>query len=115
MQSGGDVVNESKARKIVYERSGFVCERCDSRRATEWHHRKNRSQGGLWTPSNGLHLDSQCHMILTNTRREFYGAGWCVRRENNPAEVAVFYRGQWAFLDDEGGVTPVAEWEAVDA
>lgn len=109
-------MNESKARPIVYERSGGICERCGERRANTVHHRKNRSQGGTWDPSNLLHLCGDgvrgCHGVVTNTRREYYGAGWCVRRDNDPADLAVFYRNRWVFLDDTGGVTPCDEWEA---
>lgn len=100
--------SEGKARKLVYERSGHVCERCGQKRANTVHHRKNRSQGGTWDPSNLMHLCGDgthgCHGVLTNTRTEFYGAGWCVRRDGVPDVQAVFYRGRWVFLLDDGSV-----------
>jgi len=64
-------VREAAARKIIYARSGGVCEIC-GRRAESIQHRTNRSQGGTWAPSNLLHLcgsggegRSRCHGWLT--------------------------------------------------
>jgi HNH endonuclease len=106
-------VNEKQARVIVYERSNRLCERCGQKRADTVHHRKNRSQGGTWDPSNLMHLCGDgthgCHGVLTNTRMAFYGAGWCVKRDNVPAEMGVVYRGRWVFLGDDGSVIEAAD------
>lgn len=112
-------MNIGKARKFVYKRStdedGYrVCEIrlfgiCVGR-ATDWHHRKNRSQGGLWTPSNGLDLCHACHMTITDTRSEYYDMGWLVKRDRDPALVPVtIFSFKYPYgervsvlLDDEG-------------
>lgn len=116
-------MNQTNARLFVQIRSAgdrYLPRRCEIRlpdictgRATDWHHRKNRSQGGLWTPSNGLDLCHACHMHITDTREEYFRMGWLVSREDEPAEVpAVIYSMQYEYgervallLDDEGCVT----------
>lgn len=98
-------MNERECRQITYARSSGACEKCGLQRATEWHHRKARSQGGLWLPSNGLHLDHQCHMEITDTRAVFYDNGWLVKSWQNPAEVPVLHH-QWGLvlLTDDGDI-----------
>jgi len=80
---------EAYARRVVYARSGGVCERCDSARAAHWHHRQNRSQGGRWEPTNGLHLCALCHHYVTVNPVESEAAGWTVPRGLAPATIAV--------------------------
>lgn len=106
-------VNEDTAREVVYARSGRVCERCGHARATEWHHRKNRSQGGLWEGSNGLDLCTPCHRTVTDTnghREEYEAMGWIVPGWQDPAAVPayIWHHGvrRMYLLDDEGGVVP---------
>lgn len=127
-------MTQGKARRFVYARSGGQCEVrilgvCLGR-ATNWHHRINRSQGGLWLPSNGLHVCGSgthgCHGALTvpqGRRAEFNGLGWTIAphyergqlsRVLVPAARFPVYRWQahafgpeWVFLDDEGGITPI--------
>lgn len=113
-------VNEDAAREVVYARSGRVCERCGHARAAEWHHRKNRSQGGLWGGSNGLDLCSPCHRTVTDTnghREEYEAMGWIVPSWKTPAEVPVYIWHQGVrrmfLLDDDGGVT-AAPFPAID-
>lgn len=83
----GAHIGEHRARRLVRARSGGLCEICGQREATQWHHRKNRSQGGLWTPANGLDVCVWCHSQVTNTRTEYYLLGWCVERDTDPALV----------------------------
>lgn len=98
-------MNEKTARRIVYERSGGRCERCGMARAAEWHHRRNRSQGGQWTPSNGLHLCTPCHHWVTVHPAESYDEGWMLRAGSPPESTPVkTWRGYLA-PDDEGGWT----------
>ena len=106
---------ESRARRLVRKRSGGLCEiRLDGRCtwwATEWSHRIRHSQGGPWTPSNGLAACHWCHLAITNTnghRAEYRALGLVLDRDDNPAaEPAVCIHGP-VLLDDEGG------WQLID-
>lgn len=105
-------MSEASARKAVYRRSRGVCERCGNRPATEWHHRRNRSQLGRWAAGNGLHLCSPCHRWVTEHPAESYVGGWLVRgtddpENDDPAMTPVLYRGRLVLLDDNGGVSEV--------
>lgn len=106
--------NQKTARRLVRERSGGDCEVriagvCLGR-ATNWHHRRNRSRGGLWLPSNGLDVcgsgTTGCHGALTNTNGYadvFRAAGWLVRGYQDPAGVAVAIVGRGSvWLSDDG-------------
>lgn len=101
---------ENRARILVYGRSGGECEarapKVCIRRATEWHHRRNRSQQGLWTPDNGLHLCQRCHLLVTNTngnRAEYERLGWIVPSWRDPARTRVWYRQErWVRLHPDG-------------
>lgn len=104
----GKHAGERKARTLVYARSGGWCEialpGC-TRTATEWCHRKNRSQGGRWLASHGMHGCHSCHAATTNTdgHRDTYEAnGWVLRRHQDPATTPVLRAGQWVLLDNSG-------------
>jgi hypothetical protein len=101
---------EAPARKAVYGRSNGDCEIripvvCTGR-GEEWHHRKNRSQGGPWSASNGLHACRGCHATVTHPRAEYLSAGWCVQQWQVPAEVPVKLHHGWVLLNDQGDYTP---------
>lgn len=113
-------MTEAKARKAVYCRSMLMfetdwpmCEVCGLRGKDSWHHRKNRSKGGLWEPDNGLAVCGDgtrgCHGALTNTngrRNEYEVNGWIVPSWKNPADVAVLHAALgWVFLLPGGGWT----------
>lgn len=107
---------ENRAREIVYARSRRCCERCGQAKASEWHHRRNRSQQGKWRASNGLDLCVPCHLAVTNTnghRAEYERDGWIVPSRKNPTDVPVWmwYRGQWGkwLLDDQGTAVPAPQ------
>jgi len=101
-------VNEKTARALVYERSNRACEMCDRARATEAHHRKNRSQGGLWSPENLLHLCPACHRHIGMNPAAAREQGWAVGRNFDPAEVPVWIAGRGrVYLTPDGGVTPI--------
>jgi hypothetical protein len=74
------------------------------------HHRKNRSQGGQWTPSNIVRLCGDCHRYLTHHPLD--EEGWTLDRSDTPSVMVVLrydrwlMRKQWTLLDDEGGI----EW-----
>lgn len=104
--TGDHAVSEESARRIVYERAGGKCELC-GRRATEYSHRKARSQGGKWSPTNALHLCHGCHAYCHAHPEEAYEQGWFVRSTGDPAAVPVRVT-MWAgvvlcLLSDWGG------------
>lgn len=96
-------MNERRARRIVADRSNGVCERCSRARATDMHHRKNRSQSGAWSPSNLLHLCHRCHMEVTVNPRIAYEQGWSVPSYADPTTTPAWVAG-WGFvlLTDSG-------------
>lgn len=102
---------ESEARRLVRERSGGVCEVCGAQRATNYQHRKNRSQGGQWSASNGLDVcgsgTTGDHGYIHAHPAESYERGWSVKGAYDPAEVPVQTRHGLVLLDDEGGRTAV--------
>lgn len=108
-RSTGDS-GEREARRIVAERSGGVCEMCGAARATNWHHRKNASQGGLWCPSNGLHLcgsgSTGDHGWVTEHPTQAHDdGGWVVWSHEDPAAVPVLVAGRgWVLLGADGSV-----------
>jgi len=104
-------MNEKKARALVYARSGGICEVCSRARATNWHHRKNQGQGGLWCPTNGLHVcgsgTTGCHGHITLHPAVSREQGWSVPSWNDPADTPVWLalRG-WVYLQADGSVVP---------
>lgn len=81
-------------------------------RATNFQHRKNRSQGGEWSASNGLDVCGQgnatgCHGFIHQNPNHADALGYYVRRGEDPATtpVKLFAHG-WALLDDDGQVHP---------
>lgn len=101
--------DERRARRLVYARSGGQCEMAGLRclgEAAEWHHRKNRSQGGEWLPSNGLHLCVVCHQWVTDHPAGARLMGWSVPSHRDSGLIAVRRRHDWVLLDDEGGFRP---------
>jgi len=96
-------VNEKLCRRLVQERSNSVCEMCSIARAAEVHHRKNRSQGGRWTPSNCLHLCTKCHRYVTTHPQAAREQGWAVPSYADPAKAPVWVAWrEFVFLDDHG-------------
>lgn len=84
-----------EAGKEALAKRSKCCERCGKGGPLDWHHRKNKSQGGTWAPSNGLLLCRYpCHDQVTNTRPEYYDAGWCVKEWQDPVDVP-FEHWQW--------------------
>lgn len=109
---------ERAARKIVQKRSLVdgvrMCElaipgTCLGR-ATNYSHRVNASQGGLYAA--GWALDScgsgttGCHGNLHASPAKGYENGWLVKSWDNPLTRPVLYRGRWVLLDNDGRVFP---------
>lgn len=111
-----DKGSQHLGRKRVYDRSAGRCEAdipsvC-TYVAREWHHRKPRSLGGRWDPSNGMHLCVDCHLYITTHPAHAQRAGWTVKATATPAEVPLMRRGAWGYLDDDGGFEPVEKGTA---
>lgn len=107
-------MSEKTCRDVVRERSGGDCELRLSAclgRAASVHHRRKRSQGGPWTPSNCLHTCGDgtrgCHGVITDTRTEYYESGWIVHSwdpwASTPVLMHTHFGHTWVLLDDEGG------------
>ena len=108
-------MSEWEARRLVEERAQGWCEVrlpevCQGR-ATNWHHRQNRSQGGRWLASNGIALcgsgTTGCHGWITEHPSAARENGWAVGASDLPALVPVLlhtqcYRRAVVLLDDEG-------------
>lgn len=104
-------MNERKARAILYERSGHVCEMCGRARATNAHHRRNRSQGGRWSPENLLHVcgtgATKCHGLITCNPAIAKERGWSVSAYADPAETPVWLANRgWHLLKADGSIEP---------
>lgn len=111
--------HEIDGREIVKLRDAGVCVRC--RRVhplfgVNHDHRRNRSQGGDWSPSNGQLLcgsgTTGCHGYVTEHPREAVADGWAVpgwadwrewpARRWLPASNGTLRLG-WVLYDDVGG------------
>jgi hypothetical protein len=98
---------ERVCRPIVRERSEGICEICGALRASEQHHRRNRSQGGQWQPSNILDLCSQDHKFITEHPEMAVRNGWSIQGTVAvPSETPCRRRNELVLLDDAG------DWEA---
>lgn len=80
------------------------------------HHRRNRSQGGGWSPSNILHLCVESHVFVTEHPAEAVENGWSVRGRCDSWSRAVLRRDVFGerrlvFLNDDGSLeAAVLEW-----
>jgi len=104
-----------KVREALRERSSGdplvgLCEVCGAR-ATNAHHRKNKSQGGQDVLSNLLMVCGSgvtgCHGKITVNPAWARQFGYSVRSTESPAEISVWlnslYGGhEWLYLNDDG-------------
>lgn len=102
---------ERTAREVVRLRSGGTCEAVCSAPASDWHHRRNRSQAGEWSAPNGMHLCRGHHGWVTDHPAEGRRLGWAVRSHEDPARVPCLRRGEWVWLLPGGGVEPLSAAE----
>ena len=79
--------DERRARAAVKERDQDVCVRCGGP-GNNWDHRKNRSQGGRWSASNGQILcgsgTTGCHGFVTQNPDYAYFEGFAVPSHAHP-------------------------------
>jgi hypothetical protein len=125
--------DERRARAVVKERSGGWCELGCGRPAQSWSHRVARSQGGPWSPVNGLGLcslgsgDPGCHTWTGRWITLACAGGWRLRSWQDPAAEPVWLApacpplpAGWYLLLPDGGLDavtldrprPVMPWEA---
>ena len=106
-------MTEARCREIVAARSGGRCERCGRYRAESMHHRRKRSHGGPWAPSNVVHLcgdgTTGCHGWIEHHAAKaevegFHVPSWEDEREV-PLTVSTF-PALPVLLDDEGLLIP---------
>ena len=117
-------MNEQECRELVKDRavsysdelwsitSHLPCECCGHwTTALEMHHRKFRSRGGGWTPSNVIGLCHLCHVGATQEMDWARQAGLNVHTFEDPAKVAVqlWYTDAPVCLDDAGGYDPCCD------
>jgi hypothetical protein len=117
-------MNEQRARMIVSERNVNTCEGC-GRRGESFAHRVRRSQGGPWTPSNGLRLcgsgTTGCHGRSGHEPVLAKALGWELRPDQaadlelEPTLIRpVMLWLAWWRLDDQGGYTWVRDPDAAE-
>jgi hypothetical protein len=101
----------AKVTAAVQDRSGFVCEGCGQRPATNIHHRKYVSRGGKSEIVNALHLcgmgnvlGAGCHGVAHSA--EGHELGWSVNSWADPALTPVLWRGGMSWLTTDGRVEP---------
>lgn len=109
-------MNEVECRRIVRERANDQCEVCgigesDSVRHSV-HHRRKRSAGGPWTPSNCVlvcgHGTVGCHGRIEANPKWGMRRGLWVSRYGDEATIPVRLWYGCVFLFDDGS------WKAVD-
>ncbi|BCP41391.1 hypothetical protein MINTMi27_14840 [Mycobacterium intracellulare] len=114
----GELSKALECRETVKNRAEGMCERCCRSTSLTLHHRKKRSQGGAWTPTNILalcgHGTSGCHGWVEHNPNAAELEGLHVRPWQNPDELRVLYRGAWAMLTADGKVEYAREEVASD-
>lgn len=104
-------MKERESRALVYARAAGRCEMCLVRQPTDYQHRKNRSQGGGWSPDNGLHLCHECHMWIHANPAVAGSGGWYVRSWQEPTAVPVLMRRGITWLTPIGTYSSTAPLE----
>lgn len=106
-------VSERSCRKLVYERSEQFCERCcNGSRPLSVHHRKKRSQGGLWTAENCVllcgHGTRGCHGWVEHNPAFAHADGFHVRPWEEPCDRPLHWRKtRWVYLMENGSMIDV--------
>lgn len=102
-----------KVRAALKERAGGCCEVCGAAKATNAHHRKNRSQGGPHALSNLLLLcgsgTTGCHGAVTMNPHWACGRGLSVKSWQDSWSEPVVRWGKWVLLGDGGEVQEIPD------
>ncbi|ANA85269.1 HNH endonuclease [Gordonia phage BritBrat] len=106
-------MNEKTARRIVNERADGFCERC-GQYGTTIHHRKNRSQGGVWSPQNCVALCGDgvrlCHGWATVEPKAAHAEGFKVWSFEDEAVRPIWHSTRrWLLLNEWGGYEEVCD------
>lgn len=103
-------IGEAQTRRLIRKRSGGICEICGSSPATDAAHRKPRSQGGLWSPSNLLDACHGCHMNNHANPNAAKAGKWHLPSWSDPLAEPVLLvllgESMTVLLDDAGGWAP---------
>lgn len=101
---------ERRARLLLAERSGGLCETCTTQRATDYSHRIRRSQLKLWCPSGATHQCRPCHRRTDSGDPEANHRGWHLKPWQDPLTTPVYLaRHGWVLLLPDGGMRPCTE------
>lgn len=114
MASGNGAFTEA-TRRLIKQRADDRCEVCGLRQAYgQIHHRRPRGMGGTRrpdasSPSNGLYVHHNCHLMIESNRKRAAYLGWIVGwgRQTEAAEVRLW--DGWFLLTPEGGRIPYPE------
>jgi hypothetical protein len=100
------VITATEGRRIVETRCGGRCERCGTAGYTV-HHRRKRSQGGTWDPSNLLALcgsgTTGCHGWVEANPAAAMELGFWLSNGETSADTAVWLWRRWVLLPDDLG------------
>ncbi|WP_280499411.1 HNH endonuclease [Nocardia cyriacigeorgica] len=100
-------ITATEARRIIDTRCGGRCERCGQAGYTI-HHRRKRSQGGTWEPSNLLALcgsgTTGCHGWVEANPNLATAFGFWLRHGQDSTTTPVWLWGRGVLLDDAGGL-----------
>lgn len=100
--------------ETVKERSQYFCEAmipeagCNGQ-GQHLHHRRMRSQGGVHTVQNLVHICESCHSYIHHHPAISYTKGWLVKSTRDPDHEPFLRRGGAVLLLEDGGFEHVAE------
>lgn len=110
-----------KRRSICWDESlhglsaYLPCELCGGfSDSFEMHHRKFRSRGGLWHPSNILLLCQGCHSLATDELHPSVGVNVASHQTPEAIAVKLWHVEAAVHLDDRGGFHVIPNQESVD-
>ncbi len=110
-------VGMKATRRLLWTRSGGLCERC-GRPAESVHHRVKEGQGGRWCGSNCVEACGDgtrgCHGWAEHEPNAAHAEGWHVRWWENPAKVPINTIHGRVRLADDGSMTPAPKDEDED-
>lgn len=101
-----------EVKELILKRAGFRCDRCGLKAASgQFHHRNPRRMGGsdsiaLGLPSNGVLLHPSCHDFIESHRNIAASLGFILGAAQDPMEWPVYLWSGWAFLNEDGTLTP---------